>query len=73
MPRSVRYIIPKLPHHAIQRGNNHQNIFFDREDHFHFMHNIKRLSMEEGVLIGAYCLAGLRKRGRPSTNGNNGE
>lgn len=56
MPRPIRYIIPDFPHHAIQRGNNHQNIFFDKEDHLHFLSNIKRLSKEEGVLIGAYCL-----------------
>lgn len=56
MARAVRYIIPKLLHHATQRGNNHQNIFFDTEDHLHFMRNIRMLSKEEGVLVGAYCL-----------------
>jgi len=29
MARSIRYIIPNFHHHAIQWGNNRQNIFIE--------------------------------------------
>lgn len=52
----MRFIIPNLPHHAIQRGNNRQHVFFDREDRLYFLNNLKKISKEENILIGAYCL-----------------
>ncbi|MEK6564179.1 MAG: hypothetical protein AABZ65_04025 [Candidatus Omnitrophota bacterium] len=37
MPRKIRYIIPHLPHHALQRGNNRQNVFLDSNDKNYFL------------------------------------
>lgn len=56
MPREIRYVVPKIPHHALQRGNNHQTIFFDNEDWQYFCTNLKKYSKEQKVYIGAYCL-----------------
>jgi putative transposase len=56
MPRQIRCIIPKIPHHAMQRGNNHQNIFFNKEDKSYFCKNLEQYSKEQKVYIGAYCL-----------------
>jgi putative transposase len=56
MPRQIRYIIPGISHHAVQRGNNRQQIFFDKDDREVFLSNIKKYSKEQKVLIGAYCL-----------------
>lgn len=56
MPRTVRYIIPNLAHHVLQRGNNRQNIFFDKKDRVYFLSKMKEISEKEKVLIGAYCL-----------------
>lgn len=56
MPRKQRYILPNIPHHTIQRGNNRQNIFFEKEDYEYFLSKLKTLSAEHGVGIGAYCL-----------------
>ena len=56
MARAKRYIIPGLPHHAIQRGNNRQNIFFDKADRLYFLSKLEEISQEEKVPIGAYAL-----------------
>ena len=56
MARAIRYIIPDLPHHAIQRGNNRQDIFFDKADRLYFLSKLKEISQEEKVLIGSYVL-----------------
>jgi putative transposase len=32
MPRVARIVIPDVPHHVIQRGNNRQDVFFVNED-----------------------------------------
>jgi putative transposase len=56
MPRQIRCIIPKIPHHAMQRGNNHQNIFFNQADKNYFCKHLEQYSKEQKVYIGAYCL-----------------
>ena len=56
MSRPVRYIIPKLPHHAIQRGNNRQDIFFNQADRVYFLSKLKEIAEKEKVLISSYCL-----------------
>lgn|GEM_PF-6090097 len=32
IPRTVRIVIPDVPHHVTQRGNNHQAVFFADRD-----------------------------------------
>jgi putative transposase len=56
MPRKDRYIVPGLPHHLFQRGNNKQNVFRDLKDKRFFIEKIKREAEENSVRIGAYCL-----------------
>lgn len=56
MPRKARYILPNIPHHTIQRGNNRQDIFFEQEDYDYFLGRLKQLSRENGIQIGSYCL-----------------
>ncbi len=56
MPRQIRYILPQIPHHAVQRGNNRQQIFFDVEDRKFYLSNLKKYSKDEKVHIGSYCL-----------------
>lgn len=56
MPRKRRFILPNLPHHAIQRGNNRQQIYFENEDYDYYLRILHRESLEKGVGIGAYCL-----------------
>lgn len=56
MARSRRYIIPDLPHHTIQRGNNRQNIFYDEGDKTYFLSKLEEIAKKAQVLIGSYCL-----------------
>ena len=56
MPRKIRYIIPQIPHHALQRGNNRQPVFYDAEDRAIFLLNLIKNSKKENVLVGSYCL-----------------
>ncbi len=56
MARSIRYIIPNLPHHAIQRGNNRQNIFYNQADRNYFLSKLKEIAKKAQVSIGSYCL-----------------
>lgn len=56
MPRKIRCIIPNLPHHALQRGNNRQNIFLDSIDKYFFLKQLKKYGHENKVSIGAYCI-----------------
>ena len=56
MPRKIRCIIPYLPHHALQRGNNRQDIFPESKDKEYFLKQLKKYAQENRVAIGAYCL-----------------
>ena len=44
MARLIRYIIPEFPHHAIQRGNNHPNIFYGQADRNYFLSKLKEIT-----------------------------
>ena len=56
MSRKNRYIIPGIPHHAFQRGNNRQNIFLQEEDKPFFIKHFEKDAKDNKVGIGAYCL-----------------
>ena len=56
MPRKIRYIVPHLPHHTLQRGNNRQVIFPEIEDKDYFLKQLKKYAHENKVKIGAYCV-----------------
>jgi putative transposase len=56
MPRKIRYIIPGIPHHAFQRGNNRQNIFLQEEDRIYFIKHLKQQANDNNISIGSYCL-----------------
>jgi putative transposase len=43
-------------YHIYNRGNNRQNIFFDRENYLHFLRLMREHLANNGVDILAYCL-----------------
>jgi len=55
MPRRIVPFIPGEYYHLYNRGNNRQNIFFERENYFFFLRGIKKY-LQKHVLIIAYCL-----------------
>lgn len=56
MPRHGRIIVPGIPVHAIQRGNNRVACFHDDADRSFFAQHLGRLLREEGCALHAYCL-----------------
>jgi putative transposase len=43
-------------YHVYNRGNNRQNIFFDRDNYLHFLHLMREHLVNNRVDILAYCL-----------------
>ena len=49
-------MVPGVPVHAIQRGNNRAPCFVDDEDRAFFLHHLGRLARDESCAVHAYCL-----------------
>jgi len=56
MPRVARTVVPGVPHHVTQRGNNRQHVFFVDDDRRVYLSIIKRCSEAYGLTIVGYCL-----------------
>lgn len=56
MPRAARVVIPGCPHHAIQRGNDGQDVFLSEEDRRAYLSTLKRQAGKYGLAVLGYCL-----------------
>ena len=56
MSRRGRIVVPGVPLHVIQRGNNRSACFAEDEDRGFYLHHLGRLARQEGCEIHAYCL-----------------
>jgi putative transposase len=56
MPRIARTVIPGIPHHVTQRGNNRQDVFFVEDDRTVYLHFLSRYAPQFGLDILGYCL-----------------
>jgi putative transposase len=56
MPRVARIVIPGVPHHVTQRGNNRQDVFFTDDDRGVYLRLLGRHSQEFGLQVLGYCL-----------------
>ncbi|MET0983715.1 MAG: transposase [Telluria sp.] len=56
MARQPRLILPKQPHHIVQRGNDRQLVFREPEDYERFLGWLKEASRAYRVAIHAYAL-----------------
>ena len=56
MARTARIVIPDLPHHITQRGNNRQNIFFTDDDRRFFLRTLAENAECFGLTVHGYCL-----------------
>jgi putative transposase len=56
MPRVARIVIPEMPHHITQRGNNRQDVFFVDDDRRRYLELLKEQSQLHGLHILGYCL-----------------
>jgi putative transposase len=53
MPRLARIVLPGLPHHITQRGNNRQDVFFVDSDRIKYLEILSEQSALYGLAIEA--------------------
>ena len=56
MARTARIVIPEIPHHIIQRGNNRQDVFFTDEDRQFYLQTLAEQAEWFGLVVLGYCL-----------------
>jgi len=56
MPRIARVVIPGLPHHLTQRGNNRQDVFFVDDDRRAYLELLREQAERFGLRLVGYCL-----------------
>jgi putative transposase len=56
MPRVARIVLPGIPHHVTQRGNNRQDVFFVDDDREMYLKILSEQSQRFGITILGYCL-----------------
>lgn len=56
MPRSARLVVPDLPLHIIQRGNNRAGCFIDDSDRTFYLFHLGRGLIRFQCSLHAYCL-----------------
>ena len=56
MSRIARAIAPGFPHHVVQRGNNKDQVFFDREDRRRYLSLLRKYAKKWNAPVLAYCL-----------------
>ncbi|MHC4258588.1 MAG: transposase [Planctomycetota bacterium] len=69
MPRTARIVVPDVPHHITQRGNNRQDVFFVDDDRRVYLSILKEQSEHYGLELLGWCLMTnhIHLIGRPST------
>jgi putative transposase len=58
MARKARIVAANQPHHITQRGNNHQEVFIDREDRLLYLDLLAWHAEREQLDVMGYCLLG---------------
>jgi putative transposase len=56
MPRLARIVVPHIPHHVTQRGNNRQEVFLTDEDRRTYLEILRKQSERYGLVVEGYCL-----------------
>jgi putative transposase len=56
MARIARVVIPGVPHHITQRGNNAQDLFFVDDDREAYLELLERQCERYGLEVLGYCL-----------------
>ena len=56
MARQARFVLEDYPHHLVQRGNNSEHVFLDKDDYSRYLQLLEKYSREYRVKILAYCL-----------------
>lgn len=70
MSRIARAVASGFPHHVVQRGNNREKVFFNKEDKDKYLSLLKKYSDKWNSPILTYCLMSnhVHLLARPSKN-----
>jgi putative transposase len=58
MSRIGRVVVPRIPHHITQRGNDRQVVFLDPDGPPMYLQLLRKQSEQFGLTVVAYCLMG---------------
>ena len=56
MPRVARIVLPDVPHHVTQKGNNGQDVFFTDDDRRKYLSILFAQADRYGLAVAGYCL-----------------
>ncbi len=56
MPRRARLVVPGIPWHIIQRGNNRTPCFYAEEDYRRYLHTLREMAERFDCAVHAYVL-----------------
>jgi putative transposase len=56
MPRFARVVAVGCPHHVVHRGNRRQPVFRTRGHAQHYLHLLRKYSVQRDLEVWAYCL-----------------
>ncbi len=56
MPRVARIVVPDVPHHITQRGNNRQDVFFTDDDRRLYLGLLREQAETYGLEVLGWCL-----------------
>jgi len=56
VPRLARIVLPGVPHHITQRGNNRQDVFFVDDDRRAYLDLLGQHAERFGLKVLGYCL-----------------
>ena len=56
MPRRPRFVLPGVPHHITQRGNNRQDVFFCDQDRVLYLQMLQHHALRHQTRVLAWCL-----------------
>ena len=56
MARKPRFVLPGVPQHVIQRGNNREPCFYSDEDNVRYLEDLHDAAIKNNAVIHAYVL-----------------
>ena len=56
MPRKMRFYLPGMPAHVMQRGYNRKPVFFSEQDYLEYLRCLKHAADKYGCKVHAYVL-----------------
>ncbi|HRJ18123.1 MAG TPA: hypothetical protein PLF84_03735 [Bryobacteraceae bacterium] len=57
MARIARLVIPGIPHHVTQRGNNRKQVFFSNQDFLLYLQLFRDYAARYRLSLMGYCLS----------------